>query len=107
MQCAQTTASLWHLLCCKWGRRRKDLLMEIMQTGLLETEYIMTLCAEMDPPQRIDETLSIFNVTGGWAKGPKINATVIQLAADWIQSMPDDSRRLDVPLTLKTDDGAL
>ncbi len=67
--------------------------MEIMQTALLETEYIMTLCGEMDPPQRIDETLSIFNVTGGWAKGPKINATVIQPAADWIQSVPDDSRR--------------
>jgi len=81
--------------------------MEIMQTALLETEYIMTLCAEMDSPQRIDETLSIFNVTGGWAKGPKINATVIQPAADWIQSMPDASRRLDVRLTLKTDDGAL
>ena len=81
--------------------------METMQTALLETEYIMTLCGEMDPPQRIDETLSIFNVTGGWAKGPKINATVIQPAADWIQSMPDGSRRLDVRLTLKTDDGAL
>ena len=59
------------------------------------------------PPQRIDESLSIFNVTGGWAKGRKINATVIQPAADWIQSMPDGSRRLDVRLTLKTDDGAL
>ncbi len=45
--------------------------MEIMQTALLETEYIMTLCGEMDPPQRIDETLSIFNVAGGWAKGPR------------------------------------
>jgi hypothetical protein len=81
--------------------------METMQTARLETEYIMTLCGQMDPPQHIDETLSIFNVTGGWAKGPKINATVIQPAADWIQSMPDGSRRLDVRLTLKTDDGAL
>jgi hypothetical protein len=79
---------------------------ETAQTAL-ETEYIMTLYAEMDPPQQIDETLSIFNVTGGWAKGPKINATVVQPAADWIQSMPDRSRRLDVRLTLKTDDGAL
>jgi hypothetical protein len=51
---------------------------ETTQTARLGTEYIMTLCAEMDPPQRIDEMLSIFNVTGGWAKGPKINATVIQ-----------------------------
>ena len=81
--------------------------MEATQTAHFETEYIMTLCAEMDPPQRIDEMLSIFNLTGGWAKGPKINATVIQPAADWIQSMPDGSRRLDVRLTLKTDDGGL
>ena len=81
--------------------------METMQTPLLECEYIMTLCGELDPPQHIDETLLIVNVTGGWAKGPKVNATVIQPAADWIQSMPDGSRRLDVRLTLKTDDGAL
>ena len=81
--------------------------METMQTALLESEYIMTLCGEMDAPLRIDDALSIFNVTGGWAKGPKINAIVIQPAADWIQSMPDGSRRLDVRLTLKTDDGAL
>ena len=56
----------------------------------------MTLCAEMDPPQRIDEMLSIFNVAGGWAKGPHINAIVIQPAADWIQVCPmgrDDSTR--------------
>jgi hypothetical protein len=83
------------------------MLMDKTQTARLATEYIMTLCGQMDPPQRIDETLAIFNVTGGWAKGPKINATVIQPAADWMQNMPDGSRRLDVRLTLKTDDGAL
>jgi hypothetical protein len=81
--------------------------METMQTALLESEYIMTFYGELDPPQHIDETLLIVNVTGGWAKGPKINASVIQPAADWIQCMPDGSRRLDVRLSLKTDDGAL
>lgn len=86
----------------RWG-----LPMETTPTVRVETEYVMTLCAEMDPPQRIDDTLSIFNVTGGWAKGPKINATIVPPAADWIQSMPDGSRRLDVRLILKTEDGAL
>src|SRR5262245_43224821 len=77
------------------------------QTGRLDTEYLMTLYAAMDPPQQIDETLRIFCVTGGWAKGPKINATIIPPAADWISILPNGSARLDVRLTLKTDDAAL
>jgi len=67
----------------------------------------MTMYAAMDPPQRIDETLLIFCVTGGWARGPKIDATVIQPAADWISALPNGSSRIDVRLTLKTNDGAL
>jgi hypothetical protein len=81
--------------------------METLQTARLETEYIMTMYGALDPPQVIDETLAIFCVTGGWAKGPNINAMLIQPAADWIRAMPNGSRRLDVRLTLKTDDGAL
>jgi hypothetical protein len=82
--------------------------METVQSARLDTEYIMTLYCPLDPPQQIDETLSIFCVgQGDWAKGPKIDATVIQPAADWIRAMPNGSRRIDVRLTLKTDDGAL
>ena len=81
--------------------------METTQTVRLDTEYLMTLYAAMEPPQRIDETLLIFCDTGGWAKGPKIDATVIQPAADWISALPNGSSRIDVRLTLKTDDGAL
>jgi Protein of unknown function (DUF3237) len=82
--------------------------MEPVQSARLVTEYLMTVCAPLEPPQQIDETLLIVCVgQGGWAKGPKINATVIQPAADWIQAMPNGSRRIDVRLTLKTDDGAL
>jgi hypothetical protein len=82
--------------------------MENVQSVRLETEYIMTVYAPLDPPQCIDETLSIFCVgQGGWGKGPKIDATIIQPAADWIERMPNGSSRIDVRLTLKTDDGAL
>ena len=81
--------------------------MEPMQTTRLDVEYIMTLQFLMDPPQRIDEALSIFPVTGGWAKGPKINAAIIPPAADWISSLPNGSSRIDVRFTLKTDDGVL
>src|SRR5262245_59957516 len=76
------------------------------QTGRLDTEYLMTLYAAMDPPQQIDETFRIFCVTGGWAKGPKINATIIQPAGDWLSFLPNGSARIDVRLTLKTDDAA-
>jgi hypothetical protein len=61
----------------------------------------------MDPPQQIDETLLIINIPGGWAKGPKIEATIIQPAGDWLTILPDGSGRIDVRLTLKTDDAAL
>ena len=81
--------------------------METTRNAPLGTEYIMTLSGQLDPPQRIDDTLSIFPVTTGWAAGPQINATVIQPAADWIERMPNGSSRIDVRLTLKTDDGAL
>ena len=81
--------------------------MEDTQTTRLETEYLMTLYAAMDPPQRIDETLLIFCVPRGWAEGPKIKATIVQPAADWISALPNGSSRIDVRLTLKTDDDAL
>lgn len=77
------------------------------QSTLLDSEYLMTLHAAMDPPQQIDETLRIFPVSGGWVKGPKINATIIQPAGDWLTFLPNGSGRIDVRLTLKTDDAAL
>lgn len=78
------------------------------QTTSVSTEYLMTLYAPLDAPQQIDDTLFIYNVrSGGWAKGPKIDSTIISPAADWLRVMPGGSLRLDVRLTLKTDDGAL
>jgi hypothetical protein len=68
----------------------------------------MTFYAPLDPPQQIDPTLFIYNVRdGGWAKGPKINGTLLSPAADWLRVMPGGSLRLDVRGTIKTDDGAL
>jgi hypothetical protein len=81
--------------------------METPQSARLDTEYIMTLYASMDPPQRIDDTFSIFAVNGGWAVGPQVNASIIQPAADWLERLPNACSRIDVRLTLKTDDGAL
>ena len=46
-------------------------------------------------------------VTGGRFEGPRLNAAVQIPAGDWITNRADGSYKLDVRLTLKTDDGAL
>ena len=49
------------------------------QTTKLTTEYLMTLYAPLDTPEKIDNSLTIYNVgAGGWVKGPKINGTLIR-----------------------------
>lgn len=78
------------------------------QTTEITTEYLMTLYAPLDPPQRIDNTLFIYNVRdGGWVKGPKISGKLLAPQGDWLRAMPGGSYRLDVRGTFKTDDGAL
>ena len=78
------------------------------QTTKITTEYLMTLYAPLDPPQRIDSSLVIYNVrSGGWVKGARIKGALIAPAADWVRIMPDGSVRNDVRATIKTDDGAL
>jgi hypothetical protein len=46
-------------------------------------------------------------VVGGRFEGPRFKASVQTPAGDWITNRADGSFRLDVRLTLKTDDGAL
>ena len=77
------------------------------QTTEITTEYLMTLYAPLDPPQRIDNTLLIYNVREGWVKGPKISGKLIAPGGDWLRAMPGGSFRLDVRGTIKTDDDAL
>ena len=79
------------------------------QTTKVITEYLMTYRGELAQPYKIDDSLMIFNVRspGGWARGPKINATFIPPGGDWMRILPSGAMRLDVRATLKTDDGAL
>jgi hypothetical protein len=51
-------------------------------------------------------TRTIVQVVGGRFEGPRLKATVQTPAGDWITNRPDGTYRLDVRLTLKTDDGA-
>jgi hypothetical protein len=74
----------------------------------ITTEYIMTLHAPLDPPQDVDSSLQIFNVRlGGWLRGPAIRGEVIAPSGDWLRVLPNGTRRIDVRLSIRTDDGAI
>ncbi|MGD9902122.1 MAG: DUF3237 domain-containing protein [Vicinamibacterales bacterium] len=51
-------------------------------------------------------TRTIVALAGGRFEGPRVKATVRAPAADWITNRADGTMRLDVRLTLVTDDGA-
>jgi Protein of unknown function (DUF3237) len=78
------------------------------QTTQISTEYVMTLYAPLEAGQAVDPTLYIYNVgPGGWIKGPKIEGTIVAPSGDWFRILPSGVSRLDVRLTIKTNDGAL
>ena len=74
-------------------------------------EYLGTLQVETGTRTVVENgpqgTRTIVQVVGGRFEGPRLKASVQTPAGDWITNRPDGSYRLDVRLTLKTDDGAL
>jgi hypothetical protein len=77
------------------------------QTTQIELEYLMTVHGDLGLPHLIDTGSRIVNVTGGWADGPKIKAKAIAPGADWLQILPSGVTRIDVRLTMVTDDEQL
>jgi len=51
-------------------------------------------------------TRTIFNVTGGTFEGSRLRGTVLPNGGDWLLVDSEGVGRLDVRLTLATDDGA-
>jgi hypothetical protein len=76
-----------------------------------ELEYLGTMRIETGTRTVIENapqgTRTIVQVLGGRLEGPRIKASVQAPAGDWITNRADGSYRLDVRLTLRTDDGAL
>jgi hypothetical protein len=74
-------------------------------------EYLGRLRAEIGTRTLVENgpqgTRTIVQIVGGRFEGPRVKATVQTPAGDWITNRADGSYRLDVRLTLKTDDGAL
>jgi hypothetical protein len=52
-------------------------------------------------------TRTIAQMVGGSFDGPRVKASIQMPSGDWITNRADGSYRLDVRVTLKTDDGAL
>jgi hypothetical protein len=74
-------------------------------------EYLGRLRAETGTRTVVENgpqgTRTIVQVVGGRFEGPRVKASVETPAGDWITNRADGSYRLDVRLTLKTDDGAV
>ncbi|HLJ23687.1 MAG TPA: DUF3237 domain-containing protein [Candidatus Acidoferrales bacterium] len=74
-------------------------------------EYLGRLRADIGSRTVIEKgpqgTRTIAEIVGGSFEGPRLKATVQTPAGDWITNRADGSYKLDVRLTLKTDDGVL
>ena len=74
-------------------------------------EYLGTVQVQTGTRTVVDNgpqgTRTIVQILGGRFDGPRLKASVQVPAGDWITNRADGSYKLDVRLTLKTDDGAL
>jgi len=74
-------------------------------------EYLGRLSAEIGTRTVVENApqgmRTIVQIVGGRFEGPRVKASVQTPAGDWITNRADGSYRLDVRLTLKTDDGAI
>lgn len=74
-------------------------------------EYLGTLRAETGARTVVENgpqgTRTIVQITGGRFDGPRLKATLQGPSGDWITNRADGSYKLDVRVTMRTDDGAL
>ena len=74
----------------------------------IATEYLMTLHVPLQAPQAVAADFEIYAARpGGWATGPAIRGEVVAPTGDWLRAMPNGTRRLDVRLSIKADDGSI
>lgn len=77
---------------------------------LLNLDFLFRLTLQVGVPQMAGTSTSgelrIVPVTGGQFSGPRLRGDVLPgTAADWLRLDPDGSARMDVRLTLRTEDG--
>lgn len=75
----------------------------------LRTRHLLTLTAEIEPPQLTGATPAgarrVVPVVGGHFAGDRLRGRVLPGGSDWALGRDDDSLLLDVRLVLETDDG--
>ena len=82
-----------------------------MAESSLPVEFLFTIDVDTSPPTMImgapQGNRYIVSVPGGTFEGPKLKGTVVaNSGGDWLTLRADGSAKLDVRLTLTTDDGA-
>lgn len=83
-----------------------------MPESSLPVEHLFTITAILGNRSLVQDgpqgTRVIVHVTGGTFEGPKLKGTVVEHSGgDWVTMRADGTFKLDVRITLQTDDGAL
>lgn len=75
----------------------------------LQTEYLMTLYIPLERPLSPTDSLKVWNIRsqGSWLSGPGIRARIVSPSGDWARVIPGGRIRIDVRLTLETDDNEI
>ena len=77
----------------------------------LAAEFLFSFEAQLGSRAAVENgpqgTRVIREVTGGHFEGPRLKGSVEAPAGDWVTVRADGSSKLDVRLTLRTDDGAV
>jgi len=77
----------------------------------LKSEFLFDLEAELNPPQVVGPVLTgtriIFPVKSGIIKSQKLNGKILPGGGDWGLVVDSTTFKLDVRVTIETDDGAI
>ena len=73
-------------------------------TTSVQGEYLMTLYLPLAEAHPVDDTLRVVNHPDGWVEGPQIKGKIIPPSSDTLRNMGNGVSRLDVRLTIQTDD---
>jgi len=73
-------------------------------TTSVQGEYLMTLYVPIAEAHDVDDALRVVNHPDGWVEGPQMKGKIIPPSSDTLRNMGNGVFRLDVRLTIKTDD---
>ena len=76
---------------------------------MIDSEHLFKITLKTTEPQILGDTPAgyrkVVQVPGGHFEGERLRGVILPGGADWLLTRPDGALRLDVRLTLETDDG--